>query len=143
MAATTSDPEALDRRVEGGWVQRVRDDRAMADGIEQLFAGFFLIIFFLFICQIVVWWHARNILEQAAAEGARTAAAADVDCAAAEDPAMALAERMGGDWVGSLEVTCIDTGLTSTVSVSARTPAFFLPGSLAVSASASAPEEAP
>ena len=124
-------------------VRRVRDDRGLADGIEQLFAGFFLIIFFLFICQVVVWWHARNILEQAAAEGARVAAAANVDCDQAEGPAVALAERMGGNWVASLEVTCVDGGATRTASVSARTPAFFLPGSLGVSASASAPEETP
>ena len=47
------------------------DDRGDISGVEILFSAVFLILLFLFICQVVVWWHTRNILEQAAAEGAR------------------------------------------------------------------------
>ncbi len=59
------------------------DDRGDISGVEILFSAVFLVALFLFICQVVVWWHTRNILEQAAGEGARAAAAADGSCAAA------------------------------------------------------------
>ncbi|MAT06740.1 MAG: hypothetical protein CL424_17020 [Acidimicrobiaceae bacterium] len=127
------------------WRRRLADDRGLADGVEHLFAAAFLILLFLFIAQVVVWWHARNILEQAAAEGARVAAAADGSCGDAPGTASSIAERIGGGWVESVSVTCGgDTaGGLVTVRVSASTPAFFLPGTLSVSAVANAPEEAP
>ena len=120
------------------------DDRGDVAGIEVLFAAVFLIFLFLFLCQVVVWWHSRNILEQAAAEGARAAAAADADCSAAQPAAASLARRMGGEWVNSLTVNCRggDTlGAVVTVTVSASTPMFGFPGSLEVSAVATAPRE--
>lgn len=127
------------------WRRWLADDRGLADGVEHLFAATFLILLFLFIAQVVVWWHARNILEQAAAEGARVAAAADGSCGDAPDAASSIAERIGGGWVESISVSCggDSTGGLVTVRVSGNTPAFFLPGSLAVSAVANAPEESP
>ena len=120
-----------------------RDDRGLVEGIESLFAALFLILLFLFFAQVVVWWHARNILEQAAAEGARIAASMDGSCDDAPDASGELARRIGGGWVESLEVTCAgDTpGELVTVRLTANTPAFFLPGSLGVAAVANAPEE--
>ena len=121
-----------------------RDDRGDVAGIEILFATVFLIFLFLFLCQVVVWWHARNILEQAAAEGARAAAAADATCDAAAPAAAGLAARMGGSWVNSLDVDCAGDGpdgSTVTVTVTADTPMFALPGGLQVSAVATAPSE--
>lgn len=121
-----------------------RDDRGDVAGIEILFSTVFLIALFLFLCQVVIWWHARNILEQAAAEGARAAAAADATCAAAGPVAAGLAERIGGSWVESLNVDCGGDGpdgATVTVTVTAATPMFALPGSLRVSAVATAPSE--
>jgi hypothetical protein len=106
----------------------------------------FLMLLFLFFCQVVVWWHARNILEQSAAEGARVAAAADGSCTDAGEAASSIARRIGGGWVESLDVECSGGGSEGdlvTVSVTANTPAFFLPGSLSVSAVANAPEESP
>ncbi|MEL6893460.1 MAG: TadE/TadG family type IV pilus assembly protein [Actinomycetota bacterium] len=124
---------------------RVRGDRGLVEGIEALIGGLFLILLFLFISQVVVWWHARNILEQAAAEGARIAAAADTDCTHAPDAATAMALQLADNWVRSLSVDCTgdDTteGALITVTVSASTPAFLFPGSLGVTATASAPEE--
>jgi hypothetical protein len=111
-----------------------------------LFAAMFLMLLFLFFCQVIVWWHARNILEQSAAEGARVAAAADGSCADATNAAASIATRIGGGWVESLEVSCIggtSEGELITVRVTADTPAFFLPGSLSVSSVANAPEESP
>jgi hypothetical protein len=123
-----------------------RDDRGVANGIESLFAAVFLIALFLFFCQVVVWWHAKNILEQAAAEGARVAAAANGSCSDASPAAVTLASRIAGGWVRSMVVDCgggAREGDIVSVTVRADTPAFFLPGSLSVSARATAPEEAP
>ncbi len=126
------------RRVSGrlDWA----DDRGDISGVEILFSAVFLIALFLFICQVVVWWHARNILEQAAAEGARAAAAADASCAAATPAATGLAKRMGGNWVDSINVTCTP-GPVVIVIVTATTPMFGAPGSMHVSARATAPAE--
>ncbi|MET0146097.1 MAG: TadE/TadG family type IV pilus assembly protein [Ilumatobacteraceae bacterium] len=123
---------------------RWRDERGDISGVEILFSTVFLILLFLFFCQVVVWWHTRNILEQAAAEGARAAAAADAGCDAATPAAERLAARMGGAWVESLAVTCTGDGPEGSivsVRVSASTPLFALPGSLSVSAVATAPSE--
>ena len=123
-----------------------RDDRGFSSSIEQLFAIVFLMLLFLFFAQVVVWWHARNILEQAAAEGARAAAAADGTCVDAGPAATSIATRIGGGWVRSMDINCTGgtrEGELVTVTVTAKTPAFFLPGSLKVSARANAPEESP
>jgi hypothetical protein len=117
------------------------DDRGDISGVEILFSAVFLIALFLFICQVVVWWHTRNILEQAAAEGARAAAAADASCAAAGPAAVGLAQRMGGSWVSSTNVSC-SAGAIVVVVVTADTPMFGMPGSMQVSARATAPAEA-
>ncbi len=117
------------------------DDRGDISGVEILLSAVFLIALFLFICQVVVWWHTRNILEQAAAEGARAAAAADASCAAAAPAALGLAERIGGSWVKSTNVRCAPGSIVVVV-VSADTPMFGLPGSMQVSARATAPAEA-
>src|SRR4029077_9791365 len=121
-----------------------RDDRGDIAGIEVLFGTLFLILLFLFICQIVVWWHAKNILEQSAAEGARAAAAANGTCGDADPAAAAIAIQMGGSWVNELNVSCTGdgpAGETVTVTVSANTPMFGVPGSMRVSATATAPSE--
>jgi hypothetical protein len=122
----------------------LRDDRGMTDGIEILFGALFIMVMFLFLCQVVVWWHARNILEQSAAEGARIAAAANASCADADGAAKAITARLGGTWTKGVTVTCTGgatEGEIVRVVVTANTPAFFLPGSLPVSALATAPEE--
>jgi Flp pilus assembly protein TadG len=128
------------RRLRSVWL----DDRGDLAGVEILFSTVFLIALFLFIFQVVIWWHTRNILEQAAAEGARAAAAADASCDAAHPAATSLAARMGGGWVDTLTVDCGGDGVDGsivTVTVSASTPMFALPGSLKVSAVATAPSE--
>ena len=121
-----------------------RDERGDVPGVEILFSTVFLIALFLFFCQVVIWWHTRNILEQAAAEGARAAAAADAGCEAADPAASRLAARMGGSWVNSMTVTCGGDGPDGSIvriTVSADTPYFALPGSMRVSAVATAPSE--
>lgn len=121
-----------------------RDDRGDVAGIEVLFGTLFLILLFLFLCQITVWWHAKNILEQSAAEGARMAAAANGTCGDANTAASSIASQMGGSWVNGLNVSCGGqgpAGATITVTVSASTPMFGVPGSMRVSATATAPSE--
>jgi Flp pilus assembly protein TadG len=123
-----------------------RDDRGVSSSVEQLFAFVFLLMLFLFFMQVIVWWHARNILEQSAAEGARAAAAADGGCADAGAAAASIATRIGGGWVRDLDVACTGgavEGELVVVTVTASTPGFVLPGSLTVSAVANAPEESP
>jgi len=132
-----------------GWLRRRfgarridwSEDRGDISGVEILFSAVFLIALFLFICQVVVWWHTRNILEQAASEGARAAAAADGSCAAAAPAAVGLAQRMGGSWVESTNVSC-SPGTIVVVVVTSDTPMFGVPGSMQVSARATAPAEA-
>ena len=123
-----------------------RDDRGVSSSVEQLFAFVFLLVLFLFFLQVIVWWHAKNVLEQSAAEGARAAAAADGGCTDAATAATSIATRIGGGWVRNLDVTCTGgavEGELVTVTVTASTPGFVLPGSLTVSAVANAPEESP
>lgn len=123
-----------------------RDDRGVSSSVEQLFAFVFLLMLFLFFMQVIVWWHAKNILEQSAAEGARAAAAADGGCADAATAATSIATRIGGGWVRNLDVTCTGgavEGELVIVTVTASTPGFVLPGSLTVTAVANAPEESP
>jgi hypothetical protein len=124
---------------------RVRwaDDGGFTDSVEQLFGVVFLLIIIFFFMQVMVWWHARNILEQASAEGPRAAAAADGSCADAPGQASAIATRIGGSWVHTLQVSCSTTAGIVTVRVSAKTPGFLWPGDLSVAAVATAPLEAP
>jgi hypothetical protein len=123
-----------------------RDDRGVSSSVEQLFAFVFLLMLFLFFMQVIVWWHAKNILEQSAAEGARAAAAADGGCTDASTAATSIATRIGGGWVRDLDVSCAGGAVEGElvfVTVTASTPGFVLPGSLTVSAVANAPEESP
>ena len=84
-------------------------------------------------------------MEQSAAEGARIAAAADTNCDDAPNAAISMAQRLSADWVATIQVTCTGNddveGSLMTVTVTGSTPAFLFPGSLGVSATASAPEE--
>lgn len=106
----------------------------------MLFVTAITLMGFLFIVQVTVWWHARNILEQAAAEGARFAAAAGNTCDDATTAARATAARYGGKWVNTITVRCVDGALVS-VQIDATTPAFLLPVDLSVRAVAQAPKE--
>ena len=123
---------------------RWRDDAGEINAVEVLASTVLLILLFLFLCQVVIAWHTRNILEQTAAEGARAAAAADGACSSATPAAAGRAERMGGGWVESMTVRCVGAtapGSTVTVTVTASTPMFGIGGSMRISASATAPKE--
>lgn len=144
MAAPTtlvrSEPTARPGVVARPHGRRWRDDRGFVDAVEQLYGLIFLILISLFFMEVGVWWHARNILEQAAAEGARIAAAADGSCVDGNVAAKAMAERLGGNWVRGSVPECTEGPIVG-VTVTASTPMFLFPVALNVSARATAPEE--
>ena len=102
----------------------------------------FVIFVVLLVFEAVAYWHARNVLDDAAAEGARVAAAFDGTCAGGVAAARAVVQRTAGNWADSVDVDCAD-GAIVTVTVSGRTPGV-LGGGLGFRAHATetAPKEA-
>jgi Flp pilus assembly protein TadG len=121
---------------------RLRSDEGTVDvSIEMMFVFTMVMLSMLFVVEVVICWHARNILEQAAAEGARYAAAHGNTCADGIPRSEEIAARFGGAWVKTIEVHCQDGDLV-TVRVDAKTPAFMLGWvDFPVAAVASAPKE--
>jgi hypothetical protein len=119
----------------------LRGDGGAIDAVEMLFLGAGLIALFLFIVELGAYWHAKNVLEEAAASGAQAAAAFDGDCADGRAAATAFARDRGGAWADGVTVSCA-AGEVVTVTVGARTPGLvFGTAGFAVSARASAVEE--
>jgi hypothetical protein len=84
---------------------RCRGDDGTATSVEMLFLWVVSIALFVFIFELAAYWHVRNVLEQAGAEGARVAALYGGDCSQARQTAIELAARRGG-WAKDLIVTC-------------------------------------
>lgn len=122
-------------------VRRGRGTRGAVDAVEMLFLGVGLIALFLFVVELGAYWHAKNVLEEAAASGAQAAAAFDGDCADGRAAAAAFARERGGTWADTVSVTC-RAGETVTVAIGARSPGLvFGTTGFTVSARASAVEE--
>ena len=84
--------------------------------------GFVAVLFtLLLIFEAATYWHARNVLDEAAAEGARVAAAFDGTCADGVTASRRLVSETAGSWANGVEVTCAD-GPMITVMVTAGTP---------------------
>jgi hypothetical protein len=99
-----------------------RRDRGAVDVSIQMLAGSIAVLFvLLLVFEAVAYWHARNVFDDAAAEGARVAAAFDGSCAAGVAAARATVEHSAGSWADHVEVTCTD-GPTVSVTVAGRTP---------------------
>jgi hypothetical protein len=98
-----------------------RDRGAVDVSIEMLFGMIGVIAVLLVMFEAVAYWHARNVFDDAAAEGARIAAAYDGSCADGIEAARAAVARHAGSWASELEITCTDGPLV-TVVVSGRTP---------------------
>ena len=107
-----------DRR---GRESALRDRGAVDVSIQMLFGLMFVIFVMLLIFEAVTYWHARNVLDDAAAEGARVAAAFDGTCAAGVAAAQAVVSRTAGSWADDVVVTCTD-GAVVAVTVSGTTP---------------------
>jgi Flp pilus assembly protein TadG len=120
---------------------RCRGDRGSVDAVEMLFLGVGLIALFLFVVELGAYWHAKNVLEEAAASGAQAAAAFDGDCSDGRDVATSFARERGGAWVDTITVTC-RAGEVVTLTVGARSPGLvFGTAGFTVAAQASAVEE--
>ena len=117
-------------------------DRGVVDvSIEMLFGMVAVILVMLLLFEVVAYWHARNVFDDAASEGARVAAAYDGSCADGIDAARASIARQAGSWAADVDISC-DDGPTVTIAVSGRTPGV-LAGSMGFSAhvTESAPSE--
>ena len=97
-------------------------DRGAVDvSIQMLFGLMLALLVMLLIFETAAYWHARNVLDDAAAEGARVAAAFDGTCAEGVAAAQAVVLRTAGSWADDVNVSCVD-GPTVTVIVSGNTP---------------------
>ena len=118
-----------------------RDRGAVDTSIEMLFGAMALLMVMLAVFEATAYWHARNVFDEAASEGARIAAAYDGDCDTAVASARAIVERMASGWSSRVAVACIDGPVVS-VTVSGRSPGV-LAGGLGIAArvTESAPKE--
>lgn len=122
-------------------MSRLHGDGGAVDAVEMLFLGVGLIAVFLFVVELGAYWHAKNVLEEAAASGAQAAAAFDGDCTDGRAAALAFARARGGGWADAVTVDC-RAGDVVTVRVGARSPGLvFGSTGFSVSARASAVEE--
>ncbi len=87
----------------------------------MLFGLMSVIVAMLLVFEVVAFWHTRNVLDEAAAEGVRAAAAFDGSCADGLTAARSVVSRTAGSWADSVTVTCTD-GAIVTVTVSGSTP---------------------
>jgi hypothetical protein len=75
----------------------------------------------LLVVEASVYWHARNVFAEAAAEGARVAAAYDGSCPEGVAAARSMVSAHASGWASGLVVRC-QRGSTVSVTVSGRTP---------------------
>lgn len=120
---------------------RYRDRGAVDVSVQMLFGSVAVLFALLLVFEAVAFWHARNVFDEAAAEGARVAAAYDGTC----DDGIAAAEmmvgRMAGSWADQVDVVCTD-GEVVTVTVTGHTPGVVGDAlGFAVSVAESAPRE--
>lgn len=98
-------------------VHRASHDRGAVDVSIQMLAGFVaLLMVLLLLFEATAYWHARNVLDEAAAEGARVAAAYDGTCADGVAASKAAVGRSAGSWARRVRVVCSGTaGVTVTI----------------------------
>ena len=106
---------------EQGRDQRSRDRGAVDVSIQMLFGLMLMVFVMSLVFEAVTYWHSRNVFDEAAAEGARVAAAFDGSCAAGVAAANAVLLRTVGNWANGVDIECID-GADVTVTVFGRTP---------------------
>ena len=81
------------------------------------------LLMFVSVFQAALCWHARNIVEAAAQEGARRASAANGGCQEGTRRAASMVVQLGGAYVHAPTVTCADGPV---VRVEVRADAFSL-----------------
>lgn len=98
------------------------DDRGAVDVSIEMLAGLVAVLFTLMLVfEAASYWHARNVFDDAAAEGARVAATYDHSCADGIAVARRMVDRHAGRWAASVSVTCTEGALV-VMTVSGRTP---------------------
>jgi Tfp pilus assembly protein PilV len=102
--------------------------------VEMLFGFVFLLMTILAIVEATAYWHARNVLADAAASGARAAAAFDGSCADGIAVARDSVRRRAPGWATRISVSCTDGPMTA-ITVTGRTPGL-VAGSLGFRAAA-------
>ncbi len=109
--------------------------------IEMLVGLLAVIASVLLVVEAVAYWHARNVFDDAAADGARIAAAFDGSCGDGVAAARASVERQAGSWADDVQIDCVD-GPMVIVTITGATPGV-VGGSFGVQARAvqSAPSE--
>jgi hypothetical protein len=95
----------------------------------------------LLVFETTSFWHARNVLDEAAAEGARVAAAHDGSCAQGVVAANALMHRQGGRWVDDVTVSCVENDVITVVITGRSAGVIGGPVGFPVRVSESAPKE--
>jgi Flp pilus assembly protein TadG len=94
-----------------------RRDRGSVDvSIEMLFGMMGVLFALLALFEAGAYWHTRTILDDAASDGARVAAAYDGTCNGGVEVARAAVARQAGSWADAVDITCVD-GPTVTVVV--------------------------
>lgn len=106
-----------------------------------MLAGLIAVLFtLLLVFECATYWHARNVFDEAAAEGARVAAAYDGSCAQGVVAARSMVRRHAGKWAANVTVTCT-IGTAVVVVVSGRTPGVGGEVGFRARAAVSAPKE--
>jgi len=98
-----------------------RDRGAVDVSLEMLFGTVAVLMALLLVFETAAYWHARNVFDDAASDGARIAAAFDGSCADGVAAARAAISRHAGSWANEVEISCIDAPLV-VVTVTGRTP---------------------
>lgn len=100
---------------------RPRDRGAVDVSVEMLFGTLCVLMTVLLVFETVAHWHARNVFDDAASEGARIAAAYDGSCDEGVAATRAAIARHATSWADQVTVECTDAALV-TVTVVGRTP---------------------
>jgi predicted MFS family arabinose efflux permease len=74
--------------------------------IEMLFGMAGVLFALLALFEAGAYWHTRTILDDAASDGARVAAAYDGTCTGGIDVARAALSRQAGSWADAVDITC-------------------------------------
>jgi hypothetical protein len=119
-----------------------RDRGAVDVSVQMLFGSMAILLTMLLVFESVSFWHARNVFDEAASEGARVAAAFDGTCPQGTAAARRFVLDHGSKWAGVPMVTCRSDGVVVTVTVSGHTPGVLgTTVGLTATVSAQAPKE--
>jgi hypothetical protein len=122
---------------------RPRDRGAVDVSVQMLFGTMAVLASLLLVFESVAFWHARNVFDEAASEGARVAAGFDHSCSDGIASARRFVIAHGGSWAAGVVVACRVVGPDVVVTVSGRTPGVLgAAAGLSTSVSARTPKEA-